>query len=111
MNIQFLKDFAIDRILDIDEAIAISAQMRCLEVEFVELGIPQPEWLSKASDTLRTEIARRVHANDLAEMQRLEGLLDSYKSVTERKTEVQGRLAALQSKLGMGAKSPKRARQ
>ena len=110
MNIKAIKEIVLDRILDIDEAVALSAEIRNLELEYLTIKIPAPEWLVKASETLRTEIARRVHSNDLAELQRLEAQLDSYKSVNERRDEVQSKLAALQSKLGMGPRASKRVR-
>jgi hypothetical protein len=50
---------------------------------------------------LREEIARRTKAADLAELKRLEGELEGYKTVSERKNEAQKRLAAIQNKLGM----------
>ena len=96
-----LKNLNVDRLLDMDEAVALSAYSRTLEAEYGELEIPLPEWIVKATDVLREEIARRTRAADLAELKRLETELEGYKSVGEKKSEAQKRLAAIQGKLGM----------
>jgi hypothetical protein len=101
MSLQALKTLSVDRILEIEEAVALSAEARELEREYEELGIPQPDWLSRAAGTLREEIAKRTRAADLAELKRLEAELDSYKTVNERKTDAQKRLGEIQRKLGM----------
>ncbi len=96
-----LKNLNLDRLLDMDEAVALSSYSRALEAEYGELEIPLPEWIVKATDVLREEIARRTRAADLAELKRLEGELDGYKTVNEKRGEAQKRLAAIQSKLGL----------
>lgn len=101
MSLQALKNLNLDRVLDMEEAVALSTYARGLAAEYNELSIPAPEWLAKSTDVLREEIARRTRASDLAELKRLEGELESYKTIGEKKTEAQKRLAALQGKLGM----------
>jgi|SRR5579872_1461684 len=101
MNVTALKNLNLDRVLDMDEAIALSATARSFEVECEHLEQPVPDWLTKASDVLREEIARRTRSNDLAELKRTEAEIESYKSANEKRTEAQRRLAALQSKLGL----------
>ena len=101
MSLSILKQLNMDRLLDLEEAVVLSAEARGLEAEFGELEIPVPEWLTKASDVLREEIARRTKAADLAELKRLENELEGYKTVGEKKVEALKRLAALQGKLGM----------
>ena len=101
MNIQAIKTLNLDRVLDMDEAVAISADVRVLEAEYGELEIPVPEWLVKSADVLREEIARRTKAAKLAELKRLEGEIEGYKSATEKRNEAARKLAALQSELGM----------
>ena len=96
-----LKNLNLDRVLDNDEAVALSAYARGLENEYGHLEMPTPEWLVKSTDVLREEIARRTRAADLAELKRIESELDGYKTVTERKGEAQKRLASLQTKLGL----------
>jgi hypothetical protein len=96
-----LKQLNLDRLLDMDEAIALSAYARGLEGEYEALEMPIPEWLVKATDVLREEIARRTKAADLAELKRIENELESYKTVGEKKNEAQRRLAQLQNKLGL----------
>lgn len=96
-----LKTLNLDRLLDMDEAIALSAYARGLENEYGHLEMSAPEWLQKSTDVLREEIARRTKASDLAELKRIEGELDGYKTVTEKRNEAQKRLAALQGKLGL----------
>jgi hypothetical protein len=96
-----LKQLNLDRLLDMDEAITLSSYARGLENEYEVLEIAVPEWLTKASDVLRQEIARRTHASDLAALKALEGELDGYKTIGEKRTEAQRRLGDLQKKLGL----------
>ena len=103
MSLQALKNVAatLDRLLDMDEAVALSLYARGLENEYGHLEMPVPDWLVKSSDVLREEIARRTKAEDLAALKRLENELEGYKTVNEKRGEAQKRLAALQNKLGM----------
>jgi len=102
MSIQTLKQLNVDRLLDLEDAVALSAEARTLDSEFTELELPVPQWLQTAQSTLRTEIERRTHASDLARMRELEAELEGYKTVSEKRTEAQRRLADLQNKLGLG---------
>ncbi len=101
MSLQILKNLNLDRVLDMDEAIALSAYARGLENEYGHLEMTPPEWLAKSTDVLREEIARRTKAADLAELKRIESELEGYKTVNEKRGEAQKRLAALQGKLGL----------
>ena len=101
MNIQAIKNINLDKVIEMEEAIAMSADIRNFEAEYEKLGMPVPDWLVKSADILREEIARRTRAADLADLKRLENELEAYKTVGEKKNEAQKRLAALQSKLGM----------
>ncbi len=96
-----LKNLNLDRLLDMDEAITLSAYARSLDNEYELLGIPVPEWLTKATDVLRAEIGRRTHAADMAALKALEGELEGYKTVSEKRNEAQRRLGELQRKLGL----------
>ena len=103
-----LKNLNMDRVLDMDEAVALSAYARALVDEYTDLGMLAPDWLVKSVDVLRDKIARRTRASDLAELKRLETELEGYKTVSEKKNEAQRRLAAMQNKLGLvPAKSAK----
>lgn len=104
MNVSALKNLSVDRILEMDEAIAMSAQLRLFETECAQLGQPIPEWVEKSSNVLREEIARRTHAGDLAELRRIESELEGYKTVSERRTDAERRLDAVRRKLGIGTK-------
>jgi hypothetical protein len=53
VNISRLKELNVDRILDIDEAVALSAEAREMEAEYEALEIPAPEWLEKSTNVLR----------------------------------------------------------
>ena len=100
MSLQALKGLNLDRIIETEEAVALSAYARTLQGEYEALEIPVPDWVAKASDTLRQEIARRTLAADLAEMERIQRELDSYKTVVgERNGEALKRLGTLQRKL------------
>jgi hypothetical protein len=101
MSLQTLKTLNLDRILDNDEAVSLSAYARQLADEYEHLDQPVPEWLEKSTQVLREEIARRNHSADMARMKELERELEGYKTVGERKTEAQKRLFDLQKKLGM----------
>lgn len=101
MSLQALKNLNLDRVLDMDEAVTLSAYARSLENEYGHLEIAAPEWLEKSSSVLRDEIDRRTRAADLAELKRTELELESYKTSGEKKAEASKRLAALQNKLGL----------
>jgi len=101
MSLQALKKLNLDAVIEMEEAIALSAYARTLEAEYAELDMLAPEWISKASETLREEIARRSHAADMAELKRLQGEIDGYKTASEKRAEAQNRLAAMQKKLGL----------
>lgn len=101
MNLTKLKEMNVDRILDLDEAVALSAEARSMETEYATLGMQPPEWLDRASTTLREEIAKRTRAADLAALKAVEAELESLKTASERKADAASRLAALQKKLGM----------
>ena len=100
-----LKSLNIDRLLDLDEAVSLSQYGRALEAEYGELGLAVPEWLQKSLNVLREEIARRTKAADLAALKSVEVELEGYKTVSEKKTDAQRRLAALQKRLGLTAAS------
>ncbi len=101
MSLQALKNLNLDRVLDMDEAVTLSAYARNLENEYGHLQIAAPEWLEKSSAVLRDEIDRRTRAADLAELKRVELEIEGYKTTGERKSEAQKRMAALQDKLGL----------
>lgn len=101
MNIQQIKALSVDRLLDIDEAVLVSAEIRFLEAEYDFLEIATPDWLTKVGDLVREEIARRTRSATLAELQRLESEVESYKSAAERRTAAQSRIGQLQAKLGL----------
>jgi hypothetical protein len=96
-----LKNLNLDRVLDMDEAVALSAYARSIENEYGHLEHPAPDWLAKSTDVLREEIARRTRAADLAALKNLETELEGYKTVTEKRTEAQKRLGELQKRLGL----------
>lgn len=110
MNVQAIKTLNMDRVLDMDEAVALSADVRAFEAEYEHLGMTIPEWLVKSADVLREEIARRTKADKLARLKNLESQIEGYKSATEKRNEAAKQLAALQDELGMSpAKSGRRA--
>jgi hypothetical protein len=100
--LQQLKNLNLDRILDNDEAVAMSAYARGLAEEYDALGQPLPEWLEKSTTVLREEIARRTRASDFARLKEIETGLEALKTATEKKADLQKQLADLQRKLGMG---------
>ncbi len=101
MSLEKLKTLNVDRILDMDEAVALSAYARSMETEYGFLQMDVPEWLEKSTTVLREEIERRTHAGDLAQMANLQREIDGYKTVTEKRTEAARKLAELQKTLGV----------
>jgi hypothetical protein len=108
MNIATLKSLNLDRILDIDEAVGWSADIRLLQDEFSTLDMAEPDWLAATASSIREEIARRTHASDLATLKKVEAELDGYRTVGEKRAAAQQRLAELQKKLGMVTPGSKR---
>jgi hypothetical protein len=109
MSLNALKNVAanLERLIELEEAVSLSAYGRDMEREYEELDLTPPEWLLKSTQALREEIARRSHAGKMAEMRKIEAELESYKSQVERKNEALARLADLQKQLGMTAKAPR----
>jgi hypothetical protein len=101
MSLQALKQMNLDRLIETEEAVALSAYARQLEGEYEALDMLPPEWITKSTETLRAEIARRTHAADMAEIDRINRELEGYKTTTERKNDAQKRLSALQKKVGL----------
>ncbi len=100
MSLEKLKTLNVDRILEMDEAVALSAYARGIADEFEALQMDAPEWLQKSTIVLREEIERRTHAGDLAQMANLEREIEGYKTVGEKRTAAAQRLADLKKKLG-----------
>lgn len=105
MNIEALKNMTLDRIMHIEEAVIMSADARALTQEYEELELPVPDWLTKATDVIREEIARRTRAESLNELKKLELEVEGYKTVNEKRGEAQRRIGDLQKKLGLNSKS------
>jgi hypothetical protein len=98
-----LKQLNIDRLLDLDEAIEMSAAARVMAEEYAIFALPIPDWLERASATLRDEIAKRIRAGKLARLKQLETRLETYKTPNEKKKEDLAELAKLQNDLGLAA--------
>lgn len=107
MNINALKNMTLDRIMDIEEAVIMSADARSLAQEYEELEIPVPDWLTKATDVIREEIARRTRAESLNELKKLELEVEGYKTVNEKRDEARRRIGDLQKKLGLAKTAAK----
>lgn len=101
MLIEKLKGLNLDRVLEIDEAVELSAVARSLESEYDALGIDTPGWLRQASDTLREEIAKRTQAAELAKLKTLEAQLESLKTAAEKRRDIERQIAEAQKRLGM----------
>ena len=104
-QLECLKQLNLDRILDTDEAVTLSAFARQQSIEYGELGLPVPEWLEKSTEILREEIARRNRSAKLAELKNLESEIEGYKTQAEKRSEALRRLSALQKDLGLASKS------
>lgn len=66
MNIEKLKQLNVDRLLAIEEVVALSAEGRQLSGEYAVNDLEVPEWLERACATLGDEIAQRSRAGDMA---------------------------------------------
>lgn len=96
-----LKEMNLDRILDLEEAVALSHFGSGLEQEYSELGLDAPEWLGRSLGTLRAEIAQRVKAQKTIELRKLDAEIEGYKTVSEKKTEALRRRGKLIKELGV----------
>ncbi len=99
-----LKELNLDRLLNLEEAVNLSAYARSLEAEYEALGLDPPEWLERSVFNLREEIAKRTKAKDLSDLKALQSELESYKTVNEKRNDAQRRLADLQKRLGLTAR-------
>lgn len=98
-----LRNLNLDRILDDDEAVVLSAFARNLYNEFGHLDIEPPEWLAKSTTALRDEINRRRRAADEALLKEIDAEIESYKSKDEKRTSAEQRRDALRNRLGLAA--------
>ena len=101
MSVEKLKNLNMDRVLDNDEAVSLSAFARQQIAEYEILEQPVPDWLEKSTDILRTEIARRNRSEDLRRMKELETRLEGYKSPKQKEANDLAELAKLQKRLGL----------
>lgn len=97
-----LKNLQLDRVLDMDEGVALSLFARELEAEFLRLDIDVPEWLTTKAEALRAELARRLRADRLRKMDELRSLIETYKSTNQKRADALEQLAKLQKLTGLG---------
>lgn len=100
-----LKSFNANKIFEMEELVEMSLNARSLAAEYSSLALDLPDWLTEATDLIRTEIASRTRASDLRELQGLQRDLDDLKTREERRKEKEAKLAALQNRLGLAAKT------
>lgn len=81
----------------LEELVYLSAQARTLRSEYDTLNVEVPEWL----DNRLREIKRRIHTmtQDAVEKRKREikSRLDALKTPTEKRTELEKELAALEA--------------
>lgn len=108
MDLQKIRNLNLDRMLDIEEPVSISAEIRILENEFKALGLATPGWLENAAEAVRAEIARRTHAADMAALKALDAEIEGYKTANERRADALKRQESLQKKLGLSTTGAKK---
>ena len=82
---------------DFESLVEVSAQARMLQDEFKQLNTEEPEWLTDASKAIRHEILDR-QANTIAQrIRENKARLETLKSPSERKREIQQEIAELEA--------------
>lgn len=103
MTLGQLKSLNLDNMLEVEEVVHASAQLRAICSEFEMHDVPVPEWTGRLRETLDNEIESRLKSARLAEARKIETELEGLKTTQERKTELQKRLASIQGQLGIKA--------
>lgn len=86
----------LDTLLQLEEAISLWVYATALREGYDLQNIEAPEWLTQSIDLLDEEIKSRDLAATLAEIRQTETALEGLKSTSERKTDLQKKLASLQ---------------
>lgn len=99
MSVSQLKQFDPDR-FDLDELVALSAEAKSLQVEYMDNGIEVPDWLesvitriSSAIDVTQADTLRK-------RLRSAEARIAALKPASERRAEAEAEAAALRVKLG-----------
>lgn len=103
MSLNALKTLALERLIELDEVMSLSAEARQLATEYTEHELEIPTWLEQASQLLHEDIAKRTHAADLADLKEAEAEVERNRTAGERKAAAQAKVASLQKKLGLTA--------
>jgi|SRR5208337_424196 len=84
--------------LDMAQLVALAAFGRQLRAEYETHQLEEPEWLDVQIKTLRREIVSRNADSIDARRREIRSRLDSLKTPTEKREELQKELAALDEK-------------
>ena len=96
-----LKEMNLDRILDLEEAVALSHFGERAGTGVFGTGPGRAGVAGISLGTLRAEIAQRVKAQKTIELRKLDAEIEGYKTVSEKKTEALRRRGKLIKELGV----------
>lgn len=101
MSVLLLKSLIqkLEQTSDLDEVVMGLAQAKALKLAYTETGIPVPEWIAEAVDTLAAEVKRRTQDELKRQEKALVQELEALKSREEKRSEKEQRLAALRERL------------
>lgn len=101
MSVTMLKSLIqkLEQTSDLDEVVMGLAQAKALKSAYTETGIPVPEWIAEAVDTLAAEVKRRTQDELKRQEKALVQELEALKSREEKRSEKEQRLAALRERL------------
>lgn len=101
MSVTMLKSLIqkLEQTSDLDEVVMGLAQAKALKLAYTETGIPVPEWIAEAVDTLAAEVKRRTQDELKRQEKALVQELEALKSREEKRSEKEQRLAALRERL------------
>ncbi len=96
--LQQFKSFDVDR-LDTDELIGLLAFGQLLRAEYEKLEMDEPDWVNDKIKTLKRELRAKNAEKLAARAREINSRLESLKTPTQRKSELQKELSKIQKQL------------
>lgn len=88
MSLSQLKNLETKR-FDLDELIALSAEGKALQAEFVALGVDVPEWLVVAVKSIGLDIRARLADSIEKRLRQAKARIQALKPASERRAELE----------------------
>ena len=98
MNINSLKNF-VTRNVGIDEMVGARAELKSLAVNYDDLQLSVPEWISNKLSEVEMEISSQSRAEKLATLAKLRSRRSALMTTDEKRKAVDDQIASLEAGL------------